>query len=69
MHTVRRRIAVLRRDVTWQPPLELVLLDTATGERHLWTGDECSLSFSPDNRTLATSHRDGAIRLRDMRGK
>jgi WD40 repeat protein len=69
MHTVRRRIAVLRLDVTWQPPLELVLLDTATGRRLLRTEDECTLSFSPDNRTLATSHRDGAIRLRDRLGR
>ena len=66
---VRRRVALLRGDRNWQPPRELVILDTATGRRLLRTEDECNPSFSPDNRTLATSHRDGAIRLRDLPGR
>lgn len=69
MHSVERRIAGLLGDVTWQPPRELVILDTATGRRLMQTEDECRVSFSPVNRTQATSHRDGTIRLRDLIGR
>jgi WD40 repeat protein len=69
MDTVRSRIAMLRRDRNWEPPHELVILDTATGRRLGRTSDEFRPTFSSNGRSLATGHKDGTARLRDIPGE
>ena len=69
LDSVRFRIAHARGDTSWSPPVELVILDTATGRVILRTSDEGRPCFSPDGRFLATNHADGTVRLRDMPGK
>jgi WD40 repeat protein len=69
MDTVRFRIHLARGNSNWSPPIELVILDTATGRLILRTSDESRPCFSPDGRFLATNHDDGTVRLRNMPGK
>ena len=69
MDWIRFRIHLIRGDRNWFPPVELVVLDAATGRVLLRATDECRPCFSPDGRFLATNHEDGTILLRDIPGK
>jgi WD40 repeat protein len=63
---LRAYVGMLMRDRNWGPPPELVLLDVRSGRRlgrTMWEG--CPV-FSADSRTIATSHVDQGIRLRDV---
>ena len=62
----RRRIASIVHDSSDLAPVELVVVKAATGEILVRTNDECRPLFSPDGHRLATLHRDGTIRIRDI---
>jgi WD40 repeat protein len=46
-------------------PAELVLIDTSDGRRLRAANNYGDVEFSPDKRSVATSHEDGIVRIHD----
>ncbi len=63
---VRVVLAQVFSDPDRAEPVELILLDQADGRRLRSSKRDGIAVFSPDGRTLATSHDDGSVRLRDI---
>jgi WD40 repeat protein len=69
LETMQWHLARLRGDRNWIPPVELILIDTASGRTLHRLSEEARATYSFDGRSFATSHLEGPARVRDLPGK
>jgi WD40 repeat protein len=66
IENLRMKLAEVTRDQNHYLITETIVIDTVTGRRLVHSSLEGPTIFSPDGKTLATSHDDGTVRIHDV---